>query len=58
MADHVDHIIPIEVAPDKMMDATNLQTLCKHCHRAKTHRERRGLYADFRQRVFLESNNV
>lgn len=37
---HVDHITPID-AGGHPFDATNLQTLCKHCHRAKTAAENR-----------------
>ena len=28
----VDHRIPLEDAPDRMYDLTNLQTLCRGCH--------------------------
>lgn len=32
----VDHIIPIEYAPDKMADIDNLATICRACHTSKT----------------------
>lgn len=37
----VDHIVPIKVAPDRRLDPTNLQTMCKPHHSAKTWRENR-----------------
>ena len=47
MADHVDHILSIGVAPDRRLDPSNLQSLCRACHRGKTHKEYKGLYTDF-----------
>ena len=36
----VDHRIPLDVAPDRMYDESNLQALCTFgCHRAKTRSE-------------------
>jgi 5-methylcytosine-specific restriction protein A len=35
----VDHITPLRIAPDRKYDETNLQTLCKPHHSAKTARE-------------------
>ena len=32
----VDHIVPTHVAPDRMFDETNLQSLCRPCHKVKT----------------------
>jgi 5-methylcytosine-specific restriction protein A len=32
----VDHVIPIKVAPDRRLDPTNLQSLCRRCHNMKT----------------------
>lgn len=34
----VDHIIPRSEAPERRLDPTNLQSLCKRCHSAKTGR--------------------
>ncbi|NPD14470.1 HNH endonuclease [Xinfangfangia sp. D13-10-4-6] len=39
----VDHIKPRRVAPERRLDPTNLQTLCKPCHsRLKQREERRN----------------
>lgn len=35
-AEHVDHIIPVTVAPNRRLDRTNLRSLCKTCHGAFT----------------------
>lgn len=32
---HVDHVVPVRLAPRRAFDATNLQTLCPSCHRRK-----------------------
>lgn len=32
----VDHIVPVEIAPDKRLDQGNLQPLCRICHGVKT----------------------
>lgn len=37
---HVDHIIPLELAPERKYDLTNLQSLCISCHGKKTHKEK------------------
>ena len=36
MARHVDHIVPIKVAPHRRLDPTNLQGLCHACHNRLT----------------------
>jgi len=41
-ADEVDHIVPISEAPERRLDATNLQSLCKSHHVLKTWEERKG----------------
>lgn len=38
-AEEVDHIEPIERAPDRRLDPTNLRSLCKPCHSARTARD-------------------
>ncbi|WP_245710799.1 HNH endonuclease [Citreimonas salinaria] len=43
-AAEVDHIIPRSKAPERRLDPTNLQSLCKPCHSgAKQREERRNL---------------
>ena len=42
----VDHRAPLDVAPERMYDLTNLQALCRGCHFAKTGSERRGREVD------------
>jgi 5-methylcytosine-specific restriction protein A len=42
----VDHITPITTAPDRRLDLTNLQSLCRPCHVTKTRREQSGTPAD------------
>ncbi|WP_429629481.1 HNH endonuclease [Tunturiibacter psychrotolerans] len=37
----VDHIIPISIAPERRLDKTNCQSLCRACHRIKTAAEQR-----------------
>jgi 5-methylcytosine-specific restriction protein A len=32
----VDHVIPIRVAPDRRLDLSNLQSICRECHAKKT----------------------
>lgn len=41
----VDHIVPIEIAPERRLDPDNLQPLCERCHRIKT-AEDMALYRD------------
>src|ERR1700733_11172024 len=38
----VDHIIPISIAPERRLDTTNCQSLCRACHRIKTSAEQRN----------------
>ena len=35
-AQHVDHVTPVKDAPDRRLDASNLQSLCRSCHSKKT----------------------
>lgn len=35
-ATEVDHVVPIADAPDRRLDASNLQSLCHSCHSTKT----------------------
>ena len=41
-ANEVDHIEPLQIAPHRKYDETNLQSTCKRCHSAKTMRESRS----------------
>jgi len=36
LGNEVDHIIDVKDAPERFMDITNLQVLCKPCHSLKT----------------------
>jgi 5-methylcytosine-specific restriction protein A len=40
LADEVDHIIPHRGDAKLLFDSSNLQSLCKRCHAAKTVKER------------------
>lgn len=44
----VDHIVPRREAPERRLDPTNLQSLCKPCHSGAKQREERHLYKDQR----------
>lgn len=44
-AQEVDHIIPRSVAPERRLDPTNLQSLCKAHHSGAKQREERRTYA-------------
>jgi 5-methylcytosine-specific restriction endonuclease McrA len=37
----VDHAIPRRVAPELIFEPSNLQVLCRACHRIKTREDRR-----------------
>jgi 5-methylcytosine-specific restriction enzyme A len=39
---HVDHIVPLAKDPTLALDSSNLQSLCKPCHTAKTNQEQTG----------------
>lgn len=39
--DLVDHVVPVDVAPERRLDETNLQTLCRSCHKVKTDEDKR-----------------
>lgn len=36
LAEIVDHIVPVDVAPGRRLDDSNLQSLCRSCHAVKT----------------------
>ena len=38
----VDHRVPLDLAPDRMYDLDNLQSLCQGCHFEKSQEERMG----------------
>jgi hypothetical protein len=44
-AEHVDHVMPIRVAPWRRLDPTNLQSLCHGCHNRITVAYERGSVA-------------
>jgi 5-methylcytosine-specific restriction protein A len=39
VAHEVDHVVPIEQAPERAFDPLNLQSLCSSCHSTKTMEE-------------------
>ena len=39
LGNEVDHIIDLKDAPERCLDITNLQVLCKPCHSEKTYQE-------------------
>ncbi len=39
-AEHIDHIEPVHLAPERFWDRTNLQPLCRDCHERKHADER------------------
>ena len=47
---HVDHIVPIRLAPERRLDTSNLRVLCSTCHNSHTARSeqnaRRGYALD------------
>lgn len=40
LANQVDHVVPLAVAPHRKYDFSNLRPICKSCHAAKSARER------------------
>ena len=40
-AKDVDHIVPIAVDPSRRLDPSNLRSLCRSCHNAKTTADQR-----------------
>ncbi|WP_144880504.1 HNH endonuclease signature motif containing protein [Gluconacetobacter diazotrophicus] len=61
---HVDHIMPLEIAPERKFDITNVQTLCSKHHGEKTQREKlakeaRELEAkNIRDKLKVRHNNI
>lgn len=43
VAVEVDHIIPIRIRPDMLSDFSNMQSLCRKCHRKKTNNDIKGI---------------
>lgn len=43
-ATDVDHIVPRRIAPERRLDPSNLQSLCKQHHSGAKQREERRLY--------------
>lgn len=42
IAKDVDHIIPVRIAPEKMYDVSNLQSMCHKCHSKKSKEEKQA----------------
>ena len=40
-ATEIDHIVPVKHAPDRFLDASNWQPICRPCHEVKTATENR-----------------
>ena len=40
-AAEIDHIVPVKHAPDRFLDASNWQPICRPCHARKTATENR-----------------
>lgn len=51
VAEQVDHIIPLRLAPDRAYDESNLQSLCMRCHNIKSGHERSGRCYDYERRL-------
>ncbi|MFJ1293242.1 HNH endonuclease signature motif containing protein [Paracoccus yeei] len=45
----VDHIVPRRIAPERRLDPSNLQSLCKKHHSGAKQREERRLYGKAQQ---------
>lgn len=43
-AEEVDHIVPRSIAPERRLDPSNLQSLCKSCHSGAKQSEERRTY--------------
>ena len=48
---HVDHVIPVRIAPELALERSNLQSLCRPCHSVKTGHEARGRCYDYARGV-------
>ena len=48
-AEHIDHIEPAHLAPERFWDPTNLQPICRQCHERK-HRGERLTLEQIRER--------
>lgn len=44
IADMVDHIDPVQLAPERRLDPLNLQSLCNACHNGPKQREDRAKF--------------
>ena len=49
-----DHIIPVELAPERQNLVCNLQTLCSRCHKLKTKQDIRNIAAVRRGKMSRE----
>lgn len=50
----VDHIIPKKIRPDLKSEIANLLTLCANCHKRKTNRDKKQIWAFKQQRKSLQ----
>jgi 5-methylcytosine-specific restriction protein A len=39
---HLNHVVPLALAPERALDPTNIEGLCKSCHAGKTREEQTG----------------
>lgn len=58
LATDVDHIIPRKIKPELQWEESNFQPLCKQCHLRKSAKDKRGLYADFRNKTFIVLEDI
>lgn len=46
-ADELDHIVRRSDAPERVMDESNVQSLCRECHERKTAEENKSRFRDW-----------
>ena len=50
-ATDIDHIIPLQKAPDRCVDRTNLDPLCHSCHSSKTGQENKNKFSNKKMKL-------